>query len=102
MMDDSAIKNVIYCFANSFDEKNWQRLQATLADIVECDYRDLRGTYHKYTKEQFVELRIQTLQKWKTQHLFSNLEIALTAEQAHCRLSALILSWQMAKVQLEL
>ena len=85
------VKNLIACFANSFDLKDWGGLGAILADQIECDYSDFRGDVTTCKKEDYVSLREEALQPLKTQHLFSNFEIELKGNTANCRASALIL-----------
>lgn len=84
------ISNLIFKFANSFDAKAWQSLEATLMDHVECDYQDLRGNSGSYTKAEYVEKRKKALMDLKTQHIFSNLEIVNNEKQVICRLNAII------------
>ncbi|WP_131781422.1 hypothetical protein [Legionella gresilensis] len=70
-----AIFNLLFKFANSFDLKDWQRLEETLADNIECNYQDLRGEIKTYSKEDYVNSRKAALSHLPTQHLFFNLEI---------------------------
>ncbi|CDZ77372.1 Scytalone dehydratase [Legionella massiliensis] len=86
----NSVSNILFKFANSFDLKDWDGLENTLMDDVECDYQDLRGKKNTYTKIEFVNLRKETLGHLKTQHLFSNLEIRSEEKSAYCRLSAII------------
>lgn len=77
-------------FANSLDLKDWQTLENTMADNIECDYQDLRGKSETYSKSKFVSLRKQALNHLKTQHLFTNLEMTIEKEYAVCQLNAII------------
>lgn len=88
-MSESIIK-VLFKFANSFDLKDWQGLEDTLMDNIECDYKGLRGTVENYSKSEYVSLRKKALNHLKTQHLFSNLQITAENKQATCQLSAVI------------
>ena len=90
-MQEIKVQNIIYRFANSFDQKDWEALKNTLSDVIECDYEDLRQTNQKQTKEEYVALRMDALQTLNTQHLFSNLEMKVTDNKAQCQLSALII-----------
>ena len=85
------IRNLIACFANSFDLKDWKGMQSLLMEQVDCNYTSLRKTKSTLTAEEYVQQRIQALEKIQTQHLFSNLEISISDDQAACRCSALIL-----------
>lgn len=85
------IRNLIARFANSFDLKDWKGMQLLLMDNVTCDYTSLRKTNLILTAEEYVQQRINALEKLQTQHLFSNLEISITNDHATCRFSALIL-----------
>ncbi|MCX6957990.1 MAG: nuclear transport factor 2 family protein [Verrucomicrobiae bacterium] len=85
------IRNLIARFANSFDLKDWKGMQSLLMDNVNCDYTSLRKTKTTLTAEEYVQQRINALEKLQTQHLFSNLEISISGDQATCRCSSLIL-----------
>ncbi len=87
---NSDISNTLSKFANSFDLKNWTDLQNTLDDVVECDYQDLRGKIDFISNVEYVKLRQQSLNHLKTQHLFSNLDITINKDTAHCQLNAII------------
>ncbi len=85
------IAQTLYFLANSFDLKQWQAMGECLADTIECDYRDLRGTVETCTRDDYVALRKKALGPLKTQHLFSNLVIEQDGDNATCQLSALIM-----------
>ncbi len=84
------IRNLIFKFANSFDLKEWEVLKSVFLDSIICDYTSLRQTLETLTPQEYVNKRIESLNKLKTQHIFSNLEISLAGEQATCRCSAII------------
>lgn len=86
----NTISNLLFKFANSFDTKDWDGLESTLMDNIECDYQSLRGKTGTYTKKEYVNSRKEALSHLKTQHLFSNLEIRSEEMYAYCRLSAII------------
>lgn len=88
-MNEPIIK-LLAKFANSLDLKDWQTLENTMADTIECDYQDLRGRSEAYSKSEFVSLRKQALSHLKTQHLFANLEITIEKDYAFCQLNAII------------
>lgn len=84
------ISEVVSKFATSFDLKDWQGLEETLAESIECDYRDLRGTSGCLSKHEYVSSRKKAINELQTQHLFSNFEIVLEQGRASCRLNAVI------------
>ncbi|MDX2346986.1 MAG: nuclear transport factor 2 family protein [Legionella sp.] len=86
----TAISNLLFKFANSFDTKDWEGLESTLMDTIECDYQDLRKETGHYTKAEYVNTRKKALSTLKTQHLFSNLEFYLDKKHPDCKLSAVI------------
>ena len=85
------IRNLIFKFANSFDLKAWDVMKGLLSEKVVCDYTSLRGVTEVLTSEEYVNLRIKALSRLKTQHLFSNLEIESSGDEASCRCTAFIL-----------
>lgn len=87
---NESIAKVLFKFANSFDLKDWQALENTLMDDIQCDYQDLRGVFETCSKREYVNIRKKSLGHLKTQHLFSNLEITVEEGQASCQLSAVI------------
>ncbi len=89
IMDE--IRNLIARFANSFDLKDWKAMQLLLMEQVCCDYTSLRKTKMTLTAEEYVQQRIDALEKLQTQHLLFNLEISISDDQATCRCSAFIL-----------
>ncbi len=89
--DKSAITQLVARFANSFDLKNWDRLGECLADRVDTDYSDLRGTPPEtLTRERFVELRRAALQDLDTHHLAGNIEVALRGNTGSATASMVI------------
>ncbi|WP_419420784.1 nuclear transport factor 2 family protein [Legionella sp. D16C41] len=85
-----AISNLLFKFATSFDVKDWQGVEDTLADNIVCNYQDLRGEIKTYSKAEYVNSRAEVLNNLYTQHFFSNLEIDYHRNEAYCRLSAII------------
>lgn len=89
----SAISNLLFKFANSFDLKAWDEMERCLAEQVDCDYSGLRGTKETLRAKDYVALRKAALEPLQTQHLFSNLEIDVSDDRHEptCRCSAFIL-----------
>lgn len=74
--DVYALQQLVARFANSFDLKDWARLERCLAPELHTDYSDLRGTPpERMSSSRFVELRRAALQELQTHHLAGNVEI---------------------------
>ena len=86
------IQEVIARFANSFDIKDWDGLQACLTESLYADYSDLRGTpAQTITSSEYMHQRRESLDHLKLQHLVSNYEIDfMNAESAACRASMVV------------
>ena len=84
------IASVISRFARSFDLKDWKGLKNVLAELIDLDYTDLRGTRETLSREQYVALRKTALQELDTQHILSNLDIQVDGKHAACVASAII------------
>jgi len=87
-MDD--IAGVISRFARSFDLKDWEGLKDVLAELIDLDYTDLRGTRETPSREQYVSLRKTALQELDTQQILSNLDIRIDGEHTSCVAPAVI------------
>ena len=90
--DHLAIQAVIARFANSFDLKDWDGLQACFPESIFTDYADLRGTPPEtITASEYVRLRRESLDALKLHHLVSNYEIDFAdANSATCRASMMV------------
>ena len=89
--DIFAIQRLIAKFANSFDLKDWRALGECLADELDTDYFDLRGTpAETLSRERFVELRRSALQALQTHHLAGNVDVALNGSRANANASMAI------------
>ena len=84
------IATVINRFANSFDLKDWEGLKSVLAELIDLDYMDLRGTRETLSREQYVSLRKTALQELNTQHILSNLVVQIDGKRASCVASTII------------
>ena len=93
------IQELIARFANCFDVKDWNGLQACLTESLYTDYGDLRGTPPEtVTADEYVRLRRESLDHLKLQHLVSNYEIDFaSSEKAACRASMVI--WRKAEAE---
>ena len=92
-MDDRfKIQEVIARFANSFDVKDWNGLEACFTDSLTTDYSDLRGTPPEKVKaSEYVSARRESLDPLKLHHLVSNYEIDLiNSNTATCRASMIV------------
>lgn len=90
--DKFAIQELIACFANSFDVKDWDGLKSCFTDAVYADYSSLRGTpAETISSSEYVRLRRESLDHLSLHHLVSNYEIDFPAqEQATCRASMVV------------
>ena len=90
--DRLKIQGVIARFANSFDVKDWNRLEACFTESLYTDYSDLRGTPPQtLSASEYVRLRHESLDPLKLHHLVSNYEIDFTdSDHATCRASMVV------------
>jgi hypothetical protein len=90
--DTFAIQALLARFANSFDVKDWDGLQACLADPLETDYSELRGTPPATVRAaDYVQSRREALEGLQTHHLGGNCEIDFAdLQNATARLSMVI------------
>jgi hypothetical protein len=80
--DTIAIHELLARYANSFDTKSWNDLEACLADMIHTDYSQLRNTPPEtMTREQFVELRRSALDELDTHHLLGNVQVGLDGDR---------------------
>ena len=97
--DTFDIQALLARFANSFDLKDWDGLQACLAESLYTDYSDLRGTPPATVRAlDYVQARRATLQDLQTQHLNGNVEIKYDDPlNATCRVSTII--WRKSEAE---
>lgn len=99
-MDDIFnIQEVIACFANSFDVRDWDGQRSCLTETLHTDYSDLRGTPPQtVTARKYVDSRREALDPLKPHHLVGNYEIDFTDENhASCRASMIV--WRKSESQ---
>lgn len=86
------IQEVIACFSNSFDAKDWSALEACFTESLYTDYGDLRGTPPETVKaSDYVAARRESLDHLKLHHLVSNYEIRFPdTNNAVCRASMIV------------
>ena len=86
------IQQLIARFANSFDVKDWDGLQACFTESLYTDYSDLRGTPPQtVTAADYVIARREALDHLKLHHLVSNYEIDfIDSKSATCRASMIV------------
>ena len=83
LVDRAEVAEVLFRFAASFDEKDWQALCECLDEAVYCDYSSLRGVAPgTVTREEYVEWRITALDKLVMQHDLTNLRVRIDGESA--------------------
>ena len=97
--DTFAIKELLARFANSFDLKDWDGLQACLAERLAIDYTDLRGTPPETVSAlDYVQARRKALEGLKTHHLSGNVQIHYDDPfNATCRVSMAI--WRKSETE---
>jgi len=84
--DEVEIRRLIARFANAFDLKAWDALEACLAESLATDYSDLRGTPPEVVaRQRFVETRRTALGHLQTHHLSGNYEITVDGGRGRCR-----------------
>jgi hypothetical protein len=90
--DTLNIQSLIARFANSFDLKDWDGLQACLTATLFTDYSALRGTAPETIRSnEYVNSRRDSLEALKIHHLSGNCEIAyVDLVNATCRVSMVI------------
>ncbi len=90
--DQLKIEAAIARFANSFDIKDWDGLQACLTESLYTDYGDLRGTPPQtVTAIDYVAGRRESLDQLKLHHLVGNYEVEFTdSDSATCRASMIV------------
>ena len=86
------IQQVIARFANSFDVKDWGRLEACFTEFLFTDYSDLRGTPPQtISASEYTRQRRESLDPLKLHHLVSNYEVDFTdSNTAACRASMVV------------
>ena len=90
--DKFAVQELIACFANSFDVKDWDGLKSCFTDSLYTDYSDLRGRpAETISSGEYVRLRRESLDHLRLHHLVSNYEIDFPAAyHATCRASMVV------------
>lgn len=93
------IQELIAKFANSFDIKDWDGLQACLTESIYTDYSDLRGTPPQtVSAADYVKSRRESLDHLKLHHLVSNYEIDFPdSGGATCRASMIV--WRKSEAE---
>ena len=90
--DRFRIQEVIGRFANSFDVKDWNALEACFTETLYTDYSDLRGTPPQHiSAAEYTKQRRASLDHLKLHHLVSNYEIEFSGStNAACRASMIV------------
>jgi 3-phenylpropionate/cinnamic acid dioxygenase small subunit len=85
------INDLLFRFAASFDEKNWEEMRAILADVIYCDYSSLRGVPPgPVSGADYVEQRVTSLAGLDTQHDLTNVRVAVGGDAATARCNFVI------------
>ena len=93
------IQQLIARFANSFDVKDWDGLQACFTESLYTDYSDLRGTPPEtISASEYVRLRRESLDHLKLHHLVGNYEVTFPDfDAAACRASMVV--WRRSETE---
>ena len=90
--DTLAVHELLARYANSFDMKAWDDLASCLSDTLHTDYSQLRKTPPEtVSRERFVELRRDALDKLDTHHLLGNVQVRLNGNRGEATASMAIL-----------
>jgi len=85
LLDRARIIDCIVRFANAFDRQDWNALRACLADRIETDYSQFRGTPPGVeSADDYVAARRNGLAGLRTLHLLSNHEVEISGDLARC------------------
>ena len=93
------IQQLIARFANSFDVKDWNGLQACFTESLYTDYSDLRGTPPEtISASEYVRLRRESLDHLKRHHVVGNYEVTFPEfDAAACRASMVV--WRRSETE---
>lgn len=93
------IQQLVARFANSFDMKDWDGLQACFTESLYTDYSDLRGTPPEtISASEYVRLRRESLDHLKLHHLVGNYEVTFPDfDSAACRASMVV--WRRSETE---
>lgn len=93
------IQQLIARFANSFDMKDWDGLQACFTESLYTDYSDLRGTPPEtISASEYVRLRRESLDHLKLHHVVGNYEVTFPDfDAAACRASMVV--WRRSETE---
>jgi len=91
MPERDEILNTLSRFMNSFDRKDWPRMQDLLEPKVRVDYSSLRGDPPtELSAAEYVESRSKALRDVATHHLLGNVDISVSGESARAAASCMI------------
>ena len=93
------IQELIARFANCFDLKDWDGLQACFTESIYTDYSDLRGTVPEtISAAEYVRSRREALDHLQLHHLVSNYETEfIDSTSATCRASMIV--WRKSETE---
>jgi SnoaL-like domain len=75
-----AVSDLLACFFQAFDDRNWPMLRDCLCDEVFTDYSSFRGLpAATISRDRYVEQRRTALQALAMQHNFLNLRVEVDA-----------------------
>ena len=81
LLDRAAIADLVHCYANSIDRRDWTAYRSIFADHVDIDFYTWAGIRERYAADAWVAAVKDTLACFdSTQHSMSNLAITLAGE----------------------
>jgi hypothetical protein len=87
-----AVRELVFRFMRTFDEKDWPGMKACLAKSVYCDYSTFRGAPPgRVTREKYVAQRKAALSFLIMQHNLSNLSAASNGKSIEVKCNYTIL-----------
>ena len=85
LLDRAAIADLVHCYANSIDRRDWTAYRSIFADHVDIDFYTWAGIREGYAADAWVAAVKDTLACFdSTQHTMSNLAITLAGDEATC------------------
>ena len=85
LLDRAAIADLVHCYANSIDRRDWAAYRSIFAAEVDVDFFTWAGIRERYAADAWVAAVKDTLACFdSTQHTMSNLAITVNGDEAVC------------------
>ena len=89
--DRIAVADLLFRFAASFDQKDWNAMRECLGASIHCDYSSLRGTPPgEVSRDDYIAQRIGALAALEMQHELTNLFVTVVDDNATVRCNFVI------------